>query len=104
MDIQYEYNGCFDRCADYARQTDKEDPKKIDDISVDHSIPQRNYFPFYDYEYCLDVTHQYEIMSGVTPIEEGLYDAFQWYKGNKNAVNRKPLIDFIDNEISKRHG
>ena len=73
-------------------------------ISVDHSIPQRNYFPFYDYEYCLDVTHQYEIMSDVTSMEEGLYDAFQWYKGNKNSVNRKPLIDFIDNEISKRHG
>ena len=38
MDIQYEHNGSFDRSADYAHQTDQADPKKTDDISVDHSF------------------------------------------------------------------
>ena len=38
MDIQYEYNGCLDRRADYARQIDKKDPKETDDLSVDHSF------------------------------------------------------------------
>ena len=38
LDIQYEYNGCFDRRADYARQIDKKDSKEIDDLSVDHSF------------------------------------------------------------------
>ena len=32
MDIQYEYNGCFDRRADYARQIDKKDSKETDDL------------------------------------------------------------------------
>ena len=45
MDIQYEYNGCFDRRADYARQIDKKDSKETDDLSVDHSFsPDDNSF------------------------------------------------------------
>ena len=45
LDIQYEYNSCFDRRADYARQADKEDPKETDDLSVDHSFsPDDNSF------------------------------------------------------------
>lgn len=38
MDIQYEYNSRLDRPADYARQIDKKDSKKNDDIFVDHSF------------------------------------------------------------------
>lgn len=69
-------------------------------VSVDKSIPQRDYFCFYDYEYILDVSKMYELMSDTLPLEKGLKEEFEWYKDNLNSVyNRKPYIEFIDNNL-----
>ena len=62
-------------------------------------IEQRNYFCFYDYEYYLDVSEQYKLMHDVKPISVGLREAFDWYKGNAEKVNRKPYLDYIDKNI-----
>lgn len=62
-------------------------------------IEQRNYFCFYDYEYYLDVSEQYKLMHDVKPISVGLREAFDWYKGNVEKVNRKPYLDYIDKNI-----
>lgn len=69
-------------------------------ISVPEDIPQRNYFSFYDYEYYLDVTKQYEIMPETLPLEKGLAEAFEWYVANKEQVAAKPYLEFIDNNLT----
>lgn len=71
-------------------------------ISVDKAFNQRDYFCFYDYEYYLDVTKQYELMPETLSLEEGLKKEFEWYKNNKDSIyNRKPYINFIDKNLSK---
>lgn len=64
--------------------------------SVDKSIYQRSYFPFYDYEYALDVSAQMKLMSDIKPMEKGLCESYEWYRNNRSAVIKKPLISFID--------
>lgn len=65
-------------------------------ISVDKSFNQRSYFCFYDYEYKLDVSKQYELMNSTVSLEQGLKEEYVWYKSNHNAVNKKPYIEFIE--------
>ena len=38
-------------------------------------------------------------MHDVKPISVGLREAFDWYKGNAEKVNRKPYLDYIDKNI-----
>ena len=63
--------------------------------NVTGDIEQRKYFPFYDYEYYLNVTKQHDIMPDETDLKEGLKDAADWYMGNQNVVIKKPLIEYI---------
>lgn len=63
---------------------------------------QRNYFSFYDYEYCLDVTEQEKLMPETKLIEEGLKEAYEWYKDNSNEIYRKDYIAYIDEKIKNR--
>lgn len=67
--------------------------------NVYDDIEQRNYFSFYDYEYCLDVSKQYELMQDVIPLEDGLKDALDWYINNLDKVNKKSYIDFIERNL-----
>ena len=62
-------------------------------------IEQRKYFSFVDYEYYLDVSKQHELMPDVKDLYEGLKEAFIWYKDNSDKVNKKPYIEFIENEL-----
>lgn len=76
--------------------------KNAEFISVDKSIPQRDYFCFYDYEYVLDVSRQNELMPDTVPLEQGLKVEFEWYRNNLDSVyNRKPYMEFIDNNLAK---
>lgn len=68
-------------------------------ISVNEDIEQRNYFSFYNYEYYLDVSKQYELMQDVKPLNEGLKEALDWYINNKDKVNKKPFINYIDSHL-----
>ena len=68
-------------------------------VSVDKAVNQRCYFCFYDYEYKLDVSKQYELMNSTVSLEQGLKEEYVWYKSNHNAVNKKPYIEFIDNNL-----
>lgn len=70
--------------------------KSINFVNVDSDIEQRNYFSFYNYEYCLDVTAQERLMPETKLLEEGLKESFEWYMNNPNAVNKKPFIEYID--------
>ncbi|MDE6319394.1 MAG: NAD-dependent epimerase/dehydratase family protein [Lachnospiraceae bacterium] len=69
-------------------------------VHVYEEIEQRNYFSFYNYEYCLDVQKQQEIYPDTIPLEEGLKESAEWYLSNENAVNKKPLIAYIDENLT----
>ena len=74
--------------------------RKVELRSVDKLVPQREYFPFYDYEYVLDVSRQAELMLETTPVEKGLTEEFKWYKLHPESVyRRRPYIDFIDKNL-----
>ena len=59
-------------------------------------IPQRSYFPFYDYEYTLDVTDMLELMPVLTPLSRSLTESYEWFAENRGLIIRKPLMEFID--------
>ena len=47
----------------------------------------------------LDVARQDELLDGVTDLEAGLKEAWEWYRENGDKVNRKPYFEFIDGEL-----
>lgn len=69
-------------------------------VNVYDDIEQRNYFSFYNYEYCLDVERQHKIYSGTIPLEDGLREAAEWYLSNEAEVNKKPYFDYIDTNLA----
>ena len=70
-------------------------------VSVDKTIPQRDYFCFYDYDYYLDVSAQNALMPTVIPLEQGLQEEFKWYKNNPDSIYfRKPYLEYIDKHLS----
>ena len=60
---------------------------------------QREYFCFHDYEYQLDVTRQSGLITDTIPLEEGLREAYLWYCGHKDEVNRKGYLAYIDEQL-----
>lgn len=72
-------------------------------VSVDKSTPQRDYFCFYNYQYILDVSKQYEIMPDTMELMQGLQQEFDWYKNNLDSVYyRKPYIEYIEKNIKNK--
>ena len=78
--------------------------KEVDFVEVQEELEQRNYFCFNNYEYYLDVSKQYELMQDMKPMKEGLAEAFRWYVSNSDKVNKKPYIDFIEQNLEKENG
>ncbi len=70
--------------------------KELQTVSVYDHENQRDYFSFYDYEYCLDVTKQKKLIEKTKDLEVGLKESFEWYVGHKEDVVRKSYIEFID--------
>ena len=68
---------------------------------VREETEQRNFFPFYSYEYALDVSKQAELMPRCKDLADGLREALDWYLENKDEVRRKPLWEYIDKNIRK---
>ena len=66
---------------------------------VEPNIVQRNYFPFYNYEFFLDVEKMLELMPETKPIEEGLKQSYAWFLDNRAEVRRKPFFEFIDKDL-----
>lgn len=65
-------------------------------VNVYDDIEQRNYFSFYNYEYCLDVQRQNKIYPETISLDAGLKEAAEWYLENETEVNKKPYMDYID--------
>jgi len=73
--------------------------KPLEVVNVFEDIEQRNYFSFYDYEYYLDVTKQYELMPKTRSLKDGLQEAYDWYVNNPDKVNKKPFTEYIDTNL-----
>ncbi len=73
--------------------------KKAEFVNVCESTEQRNYFSFCEYEYQLDVARQCAFMRETIPMEEGLRDSFAWYRNHPDQVQKKPFIDYIEQNL-----
>lgn len=65
-------------------------------VEVQEDIPQRSYFSFSDYEYVLAVNRQKKWLSDTKPLLDGLEESYRWYKENAAEVNRRPYIEYIE--------
>lgn len=74
--------------------------KDAEFVNVNSKIEQRNYFSFYNYEYCLNVKAQEDLMPETTLLEDGLEESFKWYLDHSDAVNQKPFIQYIDTHLN----
>lgn len=72
----------------------------LETVDVYEDVEQRNYFSFYHYEYKLDVTKQKQLLSETMDLEEGLAEAFAWYKDHKKEVNTKDYFGYIDTHFA----
>ena len=63
---------------------------------VSDEFEQRQYFPFRDYEYYLDVTMQTKLLTDLKPIETGLKESYEWFKNNRELIVRKDYFRYIE--------
>lgn len=70
-------------------------------VNVAEDIEQRNYFSFYNYEYCLDTSLHDELLPQTTPISYGLRESYEWYINHQNEVKKKDYIEYIDTHLSE---
>lgn len=73
--------------------------KQVEFVHVAPEVEQRKYFPFYNYEYYLDVQRQRTYLPHTKPMEDGLSEALQWYKEHSDSVSKKPYFDYIDTHL-----
>lgn len=73
--------------------------RKAEFVQVSQEIEQRNYFSFYNYEYCLDVSKQEEIMSDTVPLSLGMQACYAWYLEHQSDVMKRPYMDYIDSHL-----
>lgn len=70
-------------------------------VYIHHHNKQRDYFSFHDYEYCLDVSKQYELLKETKDLKQGLEESLVWYLDHQDDVMKKNYIDFIDHHLKK---
>lgn len=73
--------------------------KKPEIRNVLFRINQREYFPFYDYAYMLDVSAMCGLMPDVKPLEVGLAQSYEWFSKNREEIRRKNLFEYIENNL-----
>lgn len=67
------------------------------EVSSEHA--QRSYFCFHNYDYVLDVEKQQRLLPETKPLSVGLKEAYEWYEGKKEMVNRREYMAYIDEKI-----
>ncbi len=73
--------------------------KELNTVNVYNHENQRDYFCFYEYEYCLDVSKQKTLITDTKNLEAGLQESYEWYIEHKEEVPRKNYIEFISNNL-----
>lgn len=72
-------------------------PLKTVSAGSDHL--QRSFFPFHNYDYCLDVSRQMMLMPETRPLALGIAEEYAWFRDHREEVNRKPLAEYIDSFV-----
>lgn len=62
----------------------------------------RDFFPFYDYDNVLDVSAVKAMCPNETPFVEGLRNAFEWFKQNRDNIEFKPHVAQNEIDILKK--
>ncbi len=75
-------------------------PCQLVSVSPDHEA--RQYFPFANYAYRLDVSRQKELLPQTIPLIQGLKEAYDWYAMHPEEVKKKPFFAYIDEHLAKR--
>ncbi len=70
-------------------------------IHVGKEHPQRTYFPFHNYDYCLDVSRQMALLPDTKPLSEGLRESYAWFARHRDPITRRPYCPYIDENILK---
>ena len=74
----------------------------LNPVYVDASHNQRSYFPFYDYEYYLDVSEQYRLLPDTVSIYDGFKEDFEWYIYHRDDVmSKKTYFEYIEKVLKK---
>lgn len=68
--------------------------------NVGAEIAQRSYFPFYKYEYILNVDRMSSILPDLTPLSDSLRESYEWFINNRELIVRKPLIEYIEKNLA----
>ena len=71
-------------------------------VNVREDIEQRLYFSFYNYDYYLDVSKMLKLLPDTKDLKAGLRECAAWYETNEAEVRKKPLIEYIDSNLSDR--
>ena len=67
---------------------------------VNDGTEQRNYFPFYNYAYYLDVVAQDKLKPCFIPLADGLKRAYAWYRIYGDEIKRKDYLIYISKNFS----
>ena len=70
-------------------------------VNVRADIEQRLYFSFYNYDYCLDVSRMKRLLPDTKDLKQGLRECALWYDGHESEVRKKPLIEYIDDNLAE---
>ncbi len=62
---------------------------------------QREYFCFHNYEYCLDLERQKQLIHTTKELEKGLRESFEWYMNHPKEVVKRNYTDYIDHYLKK---
>jgi hypothetical protein len=66
---------------------------ELETVSVE-GHPQRSFFCFHGHDYYLDVTKQSTLMPSVKSLAEGLKESYEWFRQNRDAVMRRPYMEY----------
>ena len=78
--------------------------KQAEFVEVHGKTGQRNYLCFDNYEYYIDVSEQYKLLTDTKCMDEGLRESFEWYQKNESQVEKMPYLDFIDKNMQGLQG
>jgi len=69
-------------------------------VQVPEEADVRRYFCFREYEYHLEVSAQQALLPQLTPLADGLREAFAWYIGHQEDVLKRPYLEYIDQNLT----
>ncbi len=70
--------------------------KELRCVHVRNHPNQRDYFPFHDYAYALDVSRMQMLLPKTIDLAEGLRQSFAWYLAHPEDVRKRSYAAFID--------